>query len=200
MMLIDKLKNKEYYLSKLTMFLRNSYGLEEQVEVLWKVLSDVDATIDDVFNALSMTVTDDVDDLFDKLAELIGTKRQMDVTYLVNNVPEYYTLTLTNEELLRAIKTRILQNNYVGTFEEFISNYQGIGLEVLIYDTDTPSAVSIALNDSQALTDNDKKLFLAGNYTIRSVGIVYQHSILNIVQLAIWDAITSVYDSAEWGE
>lgn len=199
-MLIEKLKQKEYYLSKLTMFLRNSYGIEEQVEVLWKVLTDIDTTIDDVFTALSMTTTDDVDDLFDKLAELIGTKRQMDVTYLVNSVPQYYTLTLTNAELLRAIKTRILQNNYVGTFEEFISNYQGIGLEVLIYDTDTPSTVSIALNNSPALTDNDKKLFLAGNYTIRSVGIVYQHSILDITRLAIWDAITSVFDTAQWGE
>ncbi len=199
-MLIDKLKNKEYYLQKLTMFLRNSYGIEEQIEVLWKVLLDVDTTIDDVFNALSMTTTDDVDDLLDKLAELIGTKRQMDVTYLVNDVPHYYTLTLTNAELLRAIKTRILQNNYVGTFEEFISNYQSIGLEVLIYDTETPSTVSIVLNDSPALTDNDKKLFLAGNYTIRSVGIAYQHSILDITQLAIWDAITSVFDTAQWGE
>ena len=199
-MLIDKLKNKEYYLQKLTMFLRNSYGIEEQIEVLWKVLLDVDTTIDDVFNVLSMTTTDNVDDLLDKLAELIGTKRQMDVTYLVNGVPHYYTLTLTNAELLRAIKTRILQNNYVGTFEEFISNYQSIGLEVLIYDTETPSTVSIVLNDSPALTNNDKKLFLAGNYTIRSVGIVYQHSILDITQLAIWDAITSVFDTAQWGE
>jgi len=199
-MLIEKLKQKEYYLSKLTMFLRNSYGIEEQVEVLWKVLTDIDTTIDDVFYALSMATTEDVDDLFNKLAELIGTKRQMDVTYLVNNVPQYYTLTLTNAELLRAIKTRILQNNYVGTFEEFISNYQSIGLEVLIYDTETPSTVSIVLNDSPALTDNDKKLFLAGNYTIRSVGIVYQHSILDITRLAIWDAITSVFDNAQWGE
>lgn len=199
-MLIEKLKQKEYYLSKLTMFLRNSYGIEEQVEVLWKVLTDIDTTIDDVFYALSMATTEDVDDLFNKLAELIGTKRQMDVTYLVNEVPQYYTLTLTNAELLRAIKTRILQNNYVGTFEEFISNYQSIGLEVLIYDTETPSTVSIVLNDSPALTDNDKKLFLAGNYTIRSVGIVYQHSILDITQLAIWDAITSVFDTAQWGE
>lgn len=199
-MLIEKLKQKEYYLSKLTMFLRNSYGIEEQVDVLWKVLTDIDTTIDDVFYALSMATTEDVDDLFNKLAELIGTKRQMDVTYLVNNVPQYYTLTLTNAELLRAIKTRILQNNYVGTFEEFISNYRGIGLEVLIYDTETPSTVSIVLNDSPALTDNDKKLFLAGNYTIRSVGIVYQHSISDITRLAIWDAITSVFDTAQWGE
>lgn len=199
-MLIDKLKQKEYYLSKLTMFLRNSYGIKEQVEVLWKVLMDIDTTIDDVFNALSMATTEDVDDLLDKLAELVGTKRQMDVTYLENGAPQYYTLTLTNAELLRAIKTRILQNNYVGTFEEFISNYQSIGLEVLIYDTETPSTVSIVLNDSPALTDNDKKLFLAGNYTIRSVGIVYQHSILEIAQLAIWDAITSVFDTAQWGE
>lgn len=199
-MLNDKLKSKQYYLDKLTMFLKNSYGIQEQVNVLWELLTDIDTSVNDVFTALSMSEIENIDDTLNKLAELVGTKRQLDVSYNVDGVKTYFTLTLNNAELLRAIKTRILQNNYTGTFEEFANNYQRMGLEVLVYDSAGSASVALVLNDSANLTDNDKHLFLSGNYSIRSMGITYEHSIQALSLLAIWDFLNSTYDNSQWGE
>lgn len=201
-MLIDELKRKEYYLSKLSMFARNSYGIEEQFDLFWKILTDLDSSIDDVFLALSMSFeyVEDMTDTIDKLAELTGTKRMLDVSYLIAGSKTRFTLNLSNKELLRLIQTRILQNNYNGTFEEFVSNYQRIGLQVLASDTSQSATVAVTLNVSDALTDNDKHLFLSGHYTIRSMGIIYEHAIQSLTLLAIWDSVTSVFDSAEWGD
>jgi len=200
-MIIDKLKQKEYYLSKLTLFMRNSYGIEEQFTIFWKLLIDIDSSIDDIFDALTLLKDIDVDDTLDKLAELVGSKRQLDVVYEINLTPTRFTLNLTNKELLRSIKTRILQNNYFGTYQEFVDNYQKIGFKVLIYDNVNPNTVSIVLNDSTSLTENDRHMFLSGNYTIRSMGIEYIHFIQSIELLGVWNNLTSTYDSnTQWGE
>lgn len=199
-MLNDNLKSKLYYLDKLPLFLRNSFGLEEQFELFWKVLIDIDSSIDDIFLALSLTNVTNIDDTLNKIAELVGVKRQLDVSYIINDVLTYFTLNLTNQELLRFIKTRILQNHYIGTFYDFAKNYSSIGFEVLAFDTSNKLEVSLIMNDVASLTNNDKHLFLSGNYTVRSLGITYLHSVQELALLGIWDVLTSTWDNSNWGD
>jgi hypothetical protein len=196
-MLIEKLKQKSYYLNKFTLFLRNSHGIEDQVELLWKILIDCDSTIDEVFKAISLNEEVDVDDTLDKIAEIVGTKRNLSVKYEVGGVETTFDLSLTNEELIRVISTKIIQNNYNGTYLEFIKSYQRIGLDMYVYDNVESNVMSIVLNENLNLTDNDKHLFLSGHYTIRSLGIRYTYSIQEITALGIWSL--STWDLAEWG-
>ncbi len=197
-MIDNRLKEKQYYLDKLSLFLRNSYGVEEQVTLLWKTLVDIDSTIDDFFEAFKMLKPEGIDDLLDKIAEIVGCKRNLDVSY--GSPLTSYTLSLSNEELIRSIKTRIIQNNYDGSFENFKKNYESIGLNVLATDGGVSGTSIQILNNDEKLTDNDKHMFLSGNYSIRSLGITYSFSMGDLDLIGFWDNILRTWNNSQWGE
>src|SRR5690554_2429117 len=162
-MLDEKLRRKGYYLEKLPLFLRNSYGVEDQVHIYWSLLTDQLTTIDDLFSALALEYDGEYDDTLDKLAELVGAKRSLDVKYIEVGNPKTATLHLNNRELVRFIRTRIMQNNYFGGFEQLQENYQRLGLNVFTVDSASGAGiVDHVLNDDLDLTENDKKMFLSG--------------------------------------
>lgn len=200
-MLNDKLRSKNYYLSKLTLFLRNSYGIEEQVDLYWNILNVMLESIDSVFEALSLEQEIDVDHTLDILAEIVGCKRNLDVEYYDNATLVKETLFLNNRELIRSIRTRIIQNNYFGGQDQLSENYSNLGLNVLSLDSQSGAGiVSQILDDDESLTANDKAMFLSGNYTIKSVGIIYEYSIGDINMYGIWDNINSKWGVSQWGE
>lgn len=200
-MLNEKLRQKSYYLEKLPLFLRNSYGVEDQVHIYWSLLTDQLTTIDDLFSALALEYDGEYDDTLDKLAELVGAKRSLDVKYKEAGTLKEATLHLNNRELVRFIRTRIMQNNYFGGFEQLQENYQRLGLNVFTIDSASGAGiVDHVLNDDLDLTENDKKMFLSGHYTIRSVGIIYQFTIGTINMIGSWDNAGTKWNVQHWGE
>lgn len=178
----------DYYLKKLTLFMRNSFGMEEHIEVFFNILSDIDSVTDDVLQSLDVDNSYLYDDVLNKIAQIVGVSRNLSV--VVEGITKQ--LTLTNSELLRLIKTKIIQNNYNGTRSQFLSNYSNIfsniGWIFNIYDGANPGVVVSILDESNpGLTQNDRDLFLSGNYTVKSLGISYVYQIINIGRAGIWD-------------
>lgn len=198
-MLPENVKSKQYYLDKMSLFMRNSYGIEEQVELFWQMLTDIDTTVDTLFNTLSLNEDIDVDHTLDIIAEIVGCKRNLSVTYQSGGSPVTETLFLTNKELIRFIKTRVLQNNYDGSYEMFKKNYNNLGLYILAIDL-APGEVQQILNEDSEISENDEKMFLSGNYTIRSLGIKYSFSKGSLDIIGFWDNISRTWDNTIWGD
>lgn len=182
----------DYYLKKLTLFMRNSFGMEEHIEVFFNILSDIDSVTDDVLQSLDVDNSYLYDDVLNKIAQIVGVSRNLSVS--VGGSTEQ--LTLTNSELLRLIKTKIIQNNYNGTRSQFLENYQrifsNIGWSFDIYDGENPGTVVSTLDiNNPGITDNDKDLFLSGNYTVKSLGISYVYQIINMERAGKWDDLNS---------
>ncbi len=207
-MLNEKLRSEQYYLDKLSLFLKNSYGIKEQVRLLWELLTDMVTSIDDVFNALRLEDDIDVDDTLDVLAEIVGCRRDLDVEVIHEGLTINKTIHLTNKELIRFIKTKIIQNNYSGSYIDFVNNYNSISLEVITLDDANVSGLSqqilnagadIDSDDASGISSNDKYMFLSGNYSIKSVGITYDFSVGELELIAIWDSSLRRWDHAQWG-
>jgi hypothetical protein len=204
-MLNEKLLSKQYYLDKLSLFIRNSYGVEEQVGIFWDLLTDINTSIRDLFDVLAFIKEEDADHTLDSLAEIVGCRRNLDVefTYLGNPIKK--TINLTNRELIRFIKTRIIRNNYSGNQIDFRDNYINIGLNVLSIDI-SPGFVQQVLDvkedlntDELNVSSNDKYMFLSGNYAIRSLGIVYEFALGELSLIGLWDRQDRRWNSSEWG-
>lgn len=170
-------------------------------------------------------------DILDLIGEIVGVNR-----YITVNYGPLYTFTdnrtestlparervsnklvrLTNSELYRCIRCRIVQNNYHGTYEELEQLYRKIGLNIYIIDmsgnnfSDRSAEAFLYLDNrhfdplrfselkaemptAMPLTINDKYLFLMGYYTIRSMGISYT---VNIIDLR---AKSARWDESMWG-
>lgn len=200
-MIDNKLKLKQYYLEKMPLFMRNSYGIEEQVHLYWSHLIGMSETFDELFDVLGLNRHEDADHTLDIIAEIVGCKRRLDVDYVENSVHKSATLHLTNLELLRFIRTRILQNNYSGGQGELMTNYARVGLNILTLDKPADAGtVSQYLNDDGYLSENDKIMFLSGNYTLKSVGIIYEYLVTNFTMIGTWDSTDSVFDTNYWSE
>lgn len=206
-MLNEKLRSEQYYLDKLSLFLKNSYGIKEQVRLFWELLTDMATSIDDVFNALKLEDDVDVDDTLDVLAEIVGCRRDLDVEIIHEGLTINKTIHLTNKELIRFIKTKIIQNNYSGSYIDFVNNYNSISLEVIALDDANVSGLSqqilnagadINSDDASGISSNDKYMFLSGNYSIKSVGITYEFSVGELELIAIWDSSLRRWDHAQW--
>lgn len=182
----------DYYLKKLTLFMRNSFGMEEHIEVFFNILSDIDSVTDDVLQSLDIDNSYLYDDVLNKIAQVVGVSRNLSVS--VEGITKQ--LTLTNSELLRLVKTKIIQNNYNGTRSQFLSNYSNIfsniGWIFNIYDGANPGMVVSVLDSSNSgLTQNDRDLFLSGNYTVKSLGISYVYQIINMERAGRWNDLNS---------
>lgn len=210
-MLIDKLLAWDYYEKKIPLYLRNSYGIVDHFIIVYECLTRVNDIEDtlikalDIFdenyltfiNELDTSDTKDKSDILDKLGKLYGLNRDFDVTYLENSVEKTASLHLNNAELLKLIKARIIQNNYTGTYKESRELYEKIELPIYILQTYTAAYAYLFLDESSSytLSENEKILFLAGFFTLKSMGIRYATATGDISELALWD---SSIDSKSW--
>lgn len=164
----------------------------------------------------------------DMIAEIVGTKRHLSVEYVdpesLKTVKK--DLNLDNAQLLRLIKVNIVQNNYAGTREQIEDLYKTCGLKIYQYNNDTnlPNTYKSADHSSctvylcldedqfnaQSVSDGvlynkldkevDEPLFLAGMYTIRSMGLSYSHLITNVRNVGIWDFNDPEDPKKLWGK
>lgn len=207
-MLIDKLKDWDYYCNKLPLYVRNSYGIKEHFEILYELMLTLDSNEDDICDCFNFLQNDyenkiikkysslDAYDFtfLDMIASIYGISRAIDVKYTDkdNNVIEKQ-LRLNNKELYTFIKTRIIQNNYDGSYKQAIEYYKSIGLNVqMFFDPTEAAKCDIYLDVSvSSASENIQALFLAGMLTLKSVGITYKEMIVSFDNTGIWDGADS---------
>ncbi len=207
-MIKPEILNYEYYISKLSMFMRDSYGIKEQLAIFvdWLKsidnLSEVIANTLDIWNdeyASEMEKYDEKDEQFeplDHIASIVGCSRvnkiyvSKDLDGTQYEKPIEKIITLNNSELLDLIKIKIVQNNYTGSKKELRDLYQKkldykliIGLTPNTTGTDYQSATCLVYLDDnkisgKPISNNIKYLFKYSDLFIKSLGIDYQMALV----------------------
>ena len=210
----DKLLKSDYYKNQLTLLLRNSYGVPEQIDLYTEILNMFNQKSLDLFNLLGIGIKDEkiedhyhwhinIDeinelskkeyddykhsDLLDRIAEIVGCSRY----YSFLNEP------LDNIELYILIYFKIKQNNFLGTNKEMEDIYKEIFNRVnytdiiisYITSKDEASTCFIILNCDKVSHPNIVKLFEHDMLVLKSVGIKYQKLVLENNKLGYFDKI-----------
>lgn len=199
-MLKEKLTQREYYLNKLSMFLKESYGITAQMDVLVNWVQSVDNFSDislacyDIWNEnykkdLQRMVPNNEDfKPLDNLAELFGFQRYMKLSYHdeLTDTDVSENLHFSNNDLVDLIKVKIIQNNYQGTLQELVDLYaEKLGYTLYIslskdtrYSTRYLSAYCLVYLeekkiDGEIISENLKKMFKYSELFLKSLGIEY---------------------------
>lgn len=211
-MITERLKQIDYYKHKLPMLLRNSYGYEEELQVLFEVLTQVDATADDLLKGIdifseSYDITGDESDILDKLASLFGLARTFSFYYPDPTTSEQIRCdaTFNNRQLITLIKARVVQMNFDGSREQAQAYYKNVKLPIYILtDQTTRGTCKVYLNKSEVQgldVELLEKVFLSGLLTIKSMGIKYTHVVAeDLTGLLIFgsDNTNSVWGAGRW--
>lgn len=220
MIINEKTLEWNYYLKKLPLYLQNSYGFSEHFKNLYQIMLDTNRTATDLLNALNLTKpnyfknlnlsinlenaekiilpSDYTYDLLDKIAILYGVSRFLDVDYTdPKGIHQHKQLKLTNDELLKLILVKVVQNNYNGTYEDMRKLYELIELPIYVFNSDEKSADVYLIYDltNTSFTDNLQDLFFANLLSITSLGIKYLYRTSKEANWAEWD---STLDSKKW--
>lgn len=197
-MLKEKLTEKKYYLDNMSMFLKESYGIEEQLNMFVDWLKSMDNLADvsisclDIWNPnykndLKRKISNDEDfKPLDNLASLIGISRETKISYYDKEKKEkvYEILHFSNDDLIDLIIINIIQNNYKGTTKELIDLYQK-KLKYNIYIVPSLKNLTaynsaycdvyleVTRSDGTTISENIQKMFKYSNLFLRSLGIEY---------------------------
>lgn len=217
--LSNKLLNLDYYTSKFSMFMSESYGILEQIRTIYfEWLKSTNDTIIDfsnrfnIFNPdydewLIQNYNDDSDEFIkftflDTIAAIVNVTRNIKL-YNTNLKKNEY-LELNNRDLLKLIKLNIIKFYFDGTMETLLSIYKNIDLPILIYtDLNHPASANVyidtsAINEKTGelyeISENIKKIFLYTDLFIESLGILYNKAIIDDVGIiGIADSNNSRY-------
>lgn len=201
-MLIDKLKEWEYYYTKFPLYTRNSYGFTEQFKIIYdlmirleevqkEILSLYDNFLNDSYVSNVIEKYDSKDNksfsFLDMIANIYGLNRDIKVDITEDGKTSTKQLTLTNYELWSFIKTKIIQNNYNGTKEQSEKYYDNIDIPIIQTTySNNPAYSSMYLDKNVKITDNLKYLFLSNNLTLKSMGISYFPYIVELTRLGLF--------------
>lgn len=203
-MLSNKLLSWDYYYHKLPLYLRNSYGFQEHFKILWNLLVDCDLAEDNLlelfdinnpdYESKIMSLYDDPYNynfnFLDNLGSLFNVQRNLTVQYKDKNDNNIVKkLYLNNHEFLELIKAQIIQNNFNGTYLQIRNFYDNLGWPIYMFNSDDNAEVYVYFNksDFDNLSSNEKDLFYANIFTIKSMGIVYHTSIREIKAIGVWN-------------
>ena len=217
-MIREDLLQFKYYLDRLSMFMRESYGIQEHVEIFYQQLKRVNKEFDylfdqlDIFNVQNKELPPDyISNLIDKIGAIFGCYRKFTI-YLDG---QYEELELDDKDFIIYIECQIVKQNFKGTREELSKIYKtyeegevtkGSLLDLImvyvLYQVPTgnpPILNSIQCNiywsNYSQYSENLLKLFLGGYLTIESMGILYNRLNQNINDLMIYaDKITTLND------
>lgn len=230
----DKLLKYDYYLNQLGLLLKMSYGVPEELKVEVNIAKSISDFFDELFDLLGysklennennvfldinkindMSTTES--DLLDKIAEIVGGARNSRITYEFNGVSYTEDITLNNNELLTYIYTQVIRNNYLGTRKEINNLYNkltaisGIELSVMTQENGDSGYAIIHMNSNHAESGqseltNLEKMFLAGKFTLESLGISYSQGLLKFGLGGVWLDINALeakdnntWDIAVW--
>ena len=110
----------------------------------------------------------------------------------------------TNIELLKLILVKIVQNSFLGTYEDIRKLYTLIELPIYLYSLPLESGTVYLILDENSstnvITDNIRDMFFANLLTIKSMGIQYKVYETEEKNIAIWDSndANKLWDAGEW--
>lgn len=151
----EKLLTPEYYHSRMSLFMRNSYGMIDRCDTYVKILQNLNQVGVDLLNRFNVFLNedyfainnineDDIDDTtLDIIASIFCLNRKMKITYvdkdgILNNKikNKKYTeeITLSNRDLLAYIQLTIVKNNFQGTNEELYNLYNNQDNNFLVHN------------------------------------------------------------------
>lgn len=209
MMLIEKLKNFSYYYKKLPLYMRNSYGIKEHFKIIWSVMIQLETIQENVLDAMNILQSNYLQDIvakydnvngydfkvLDYIAALYGVNRDLSVSYIRHSDKAQVNmqLHLTNAELYMLIKSRIIQNNYDGSYEQVREYYKQIDLPVYVCTSN--NAECYLYLDKGIVSGNIYQLFMANLLTIKSMGIIYITQEIDISKIGIWASMSAMISS-----
>jgi hypothetical protein len=201
----------QYYLNRLSMFMKESYGITEQVEIFYQQLKRVNEEYDyffdqlDIFNVQNKELPSNyVSSLIDKVAAIFGCYRH----FTINLEGTDIDINLTNEDFITYIKCQIVKQNFDGTREQLKRIYTTIEEKETIKSEDSLDLILVyMLNPTPENTlqctiywvnftdysENLQKLFLAGYLTIESMGVLYNRLLQNIDTLSVFADVGETY-------
>ena len=206
--MLESYKNKNnlldvnWYLSKMSMFLKESHGIVDEVNWDIDLLNNMNDVCDSIMHSFDIysvdfpIMTDDDGSIIDSYEDLmisIDKKNQdkaeeekiyykpLDIIASLVGVSrtvkfivneEIFWRTLSNYELWQYILIAIARNNFKGTYEQIRDVYKRIGLNILYITTGVMSC-KICVEDNDTLSQNIKNLLQQGDILIKSVGVDY---------------------------
>ena len=201
-MIREDLLEFQYYLDRLSKFMQESYGIDEQVRTFWSILEQVNSYYDEFFNEIDFfhTTYKDGNPLLNKIGHLFGCERNFTIRYWDQDALEYkYTsVDLNDDEYLIYIKTQVIKQNFDGrreTLQKLYSTWkdnkpvEGIINLRFLYTTEEnerSNAVCTIRWDTNTPSENLRKLFENGYLTIESIGIRYIRQIVNFNEFAYY--------------
>lgn len=201
-MIKKKLTEKEYYLSNMSMFMKESFGVTEQMEIFLDWLKSVDNISEVLIECYDIWKEEYKHDLrrkilssadfkpLDNLASLMGIQRDTKITWYTDALPSPIrheeTLHFSNNDLIDLIKIHIIQNNYKGTTQELTELYKE-KLKYSIYFVPSFENSSSTMYKSaycdvylektktngEEISLNIQKMFKYSDLLLRSLGIEY---------------------------
>lgn len=212
-MLSEKLKDWQYYYDKLPLYMKNSYGIQDHFRIIFGMMIAMDVAEVDICKMFDFLdegydkVIEEYDALdgyafsfLDMIGALYGINRSMSVEYYDKTAGKDVEkhLRLTNKELYVFIKSRIIQNNYDGSFIQAKQYYDSIGLPLKMFTSDNAGEHAkcyLYLDKNANVTDNIHSLFLGGLLTLKSLGIEYDVADIDSERFGIWAGNASNADS-----
>lgn len=200
-MIKELLLDFQYYLNRLSKFMQESYGINEQVRTFHSLLKQVDNYYNQFLNQLDIMNTIPEGEMLDKIGAIFGCYRNFTIPIYdpvnIYEIVDYGKINLNNKDFLTYIKTQIIKQNFDGTREElqklystWKSNYiqKGIVDLVFLYTTEVSQngAICTIRWDTQNPSVNMRLLFENGYLTIESVGVLYKRQITNFNNLAYY--------------
>lgn len=199
-MIREDLLDFQYYLDRLSKFMQESFGINEQVRNFHSLLTQVDDFYDKFFQDInifgSYYVGPNRNLLLDKLGSIFGCQRHFTIPEYDparwNVIIGFINIDLNDDDFLIYIKAQIIKQNFNGTREELQTLYttyqedslkKGI-LDLIFYYLQSPTKVSaecyIYWNMDKEYSKDLQNLFLNGYLTIESMGILYHRSLADI--------------------
>jgi len=212
-MIDSKLLLKDYYLDKMSLFLKNSYGIIDREEIYIAILNNLNDVGKLLIYSFDIFEGDDLyfsrlgydpDSIYgaelDILASFYGVSRTKKIKY--SNTEE--TITMTNAELKFYLQVIITRLNYQGTNEELSDLYKS---KNILYKQTLSSGNLVPLSATIICTDSTKygtalnpttlgKLVLSDELLVESLGIEYIKSIGEPV-VGTFDS-SAIFDSGNY--
>lgn len=203
-MIREDLLDLQYYLNRLSKFMQESYGINDQVETYQSLLVQVNSYYDEFFNQLNfMKGYTPQGEILDYIGAIFGCRRNFtipiyDYTQDPPVIDHYVNINLNDKDYITFIKTQVVKQNFDGrrdTLRKLYATYINgklttdhlLDLQFIYFRKyDDDSATCRIYWNIDNPSENLKNLFENGYLTIESMGIRYTRTIINVDNLAYY--------------
>lgn len=211
--LIDKLKDFNYYVSKIPMYLQNSEGFLEHFKIWYDFLigkenSGCVGTSDTLLDLINIFdpeydekyISGEINlasNLLEKLGSIFNISHNFSV--MVNGNSQQ--LNLTDSEFLILLKAQIIKNYSEGSYEQYKELYDKLGWFITysnanFADVTVNYVVIPGVEPLVELTPNLEACWKTGLLGIEAMGINYRYYIMQYNVSGTWDS--SLWDEGVW--